>query len=104
MHLVTLDIPKANNAAKTRLLYSLSYSSRRGSTHTPIHRLALLPCTWPSQCILGKGPRKCLLAADFLAANKRVDCDGNSPVDILGRAVLRQAHLAEGLADSHDGF
>ena len=54
--------------------------------------------------ILGKRPRERLLAADLLPADEGVDRDGDGAVDVLRRAVFRQAHLAKGLADAHDGF
>ena len=54
--------------------------------------------------VLGKRPRERLLAADLLPAHERVDRDGDGAVDVLRGAVFRQAHLAKGLADAHDGF
>lgn len=54
--------------------------------------------------ILGKRARKCLLCADLLAANEGVNCHGDGSVNVLCRAVLGQAHLAESLGNTHDGF
>lgn len=57
-----------------------------------------------SDDILGKSTRKRLLSADFLTANEGIDCHGDGSVDVLCRAVIGQAHLAESLGDTHDGF
>lgn len=54
--------------------------------------------------ILGKCARQRLLAANLLAANEGLDGDGDGTVNILGGTVLRQAHLAESLGDTHNGF
>ena len=57
-----------------------------------------------SMNVLGKGARQRLLAADLLAADKGLYRDCNGTVNVLGRAVLRQAHLAESFRNTHDGF
>jgi hypothetical protein len=54
--------------------------------------------------ILGKSPGESFLAAEFLAADKRVDCDCDGAVNVLRRAEIRQSHLAKGLGDTHDRF
>ena len=64
----------------------------------------LLFIAFAEEDILSKRPRQRLLTADLLRAHKRIHrhCDG--AVDILRRAILRQTHLAESFADTHDGF
>jgi hypothetical protein len=54
--------------------------------------------------VLGKCTRQRLLAADLLAANEGLDSDGDGTVNVLGGTVLRQAHLAESLGNTHNGF
>ena len=54
--------------------------------------------------ILRKRPREGLLTADLLPADEGIDRDGDGAVDVLRGAVFRQAHLAKGFADAHDGF
>lgn len=54
--------------------------------------------------ILGKCTRKCLLAADLLAADERVNRHRNGTVNILRRAEVGQTHPAERLRNTHNGF
>ena len=54
--------------------------------------------------ILSKRPRQSLLTADLLRADKGIHRHRDSAVNILRSAVLRQTHLAESFADTHDGF
>lgn len=54
--------------------------------------------------ILGKCSGKRLLGADLLAADEGLHGHGNGAVNVLGRAVLGQAHLAERFSNTHDGF
>lgn len=58
----------------------------------------------PRERILGEGPRKSLLAANLLAANETVNCDGDGAVDVTAAAVFGQAHLRKRLADAEDGL
>ena len=54
--------------------------------------------------ILSKCSRQRFLTAHFLPTNEAVHRDCNSTVNILRGAVFRKTHLAEGFADTHDGF
>lgn len=54
--------------------------------------------------VLGKRPRERLLRADLLTTDETLDCDGDGTVDVGGGAVLAEAHFAESLADTDDGF
>ena len=54
--------------------------------------------------ILGKCPRKSLLAANFLASDEGINSNCNGTIDILRRAVIGKAHLAECFGDTHDRF
>lgn len=56
------------------------------------------------ESILSKSSRQRLLAADLLPTNERVHRHCNGAVDVLRSAVFRKTHLAECLADTHDGF
>lgn len=57
-----------------------------------------------SERVLRKRSSKCLLAADLLATNKALDCNGDGAVDIGGTAVIGQTHLGERLGDTKNRF
>lgn len=74
-----------------------------------VYLISLLASQVPTQKsgkmdILGKSTRKSLLAADFLATDKRVNRHRNGAVDVLRRAVFGQPHLAESFRNTHNGF
>lgn len=77
---------------------SRTTSATHASTHTAP------ASTWSCQGVLGKCPRKSLLAGDLLGPDEAIDRHGNRTVDVLSRAILRKTHLGEGFCESHDGF
>lgn len=58
----------------------------------------------PRQRVLRKRPSERLLRADLLAPHEAVNRHLNRPLRVLRRAVLRQPHAAEGLADTDHGL
>lgn len=64
------------------------------------------PFLAPRACesVLGESSGEGLFAADLLAADETLDGDGDGAVNVLGGAVFREAHAAEGFADADDGF
>lgn len=91
------------------LLSPLSHYENQWSGHnsvwSPLARSAAsLLRTRPGQRVLGKGSRQSLLAADLLAANKTLYCNGNCSVNVLCWAVFGETHSAERFANSNDGF
>lgn len=83
----------------------LSHHSRSRSPSPDTVPPILTPLrAWLRKRVLSKRPRQRLLTADLLPADKRIHGHCDSAVDVLRSAVLRQTHLAESFADTHDGF
>ena len=81
-------------------------SRRDGYSLTPpsIYVVASSYSTRPVKCVLSKGSCESPLAADLLTADKTVDRNGYSAIDVMAVAVLAQAHLGERLANAEDRF
>lgn len=57
-----------------------------------------------SQCVLGEGTGKSLLAGNFLAADEALNCNADGTVNVGRRNIVSQTHTAESLADANDGL
>lgn len=81
----------------------LQSAHHRGLTPLAVASASLL-ATWPRKRVLGERSRQRLFAAHLLAAYEAVNCHRNGSVNVLRRAVFRQSHSAECLANSDDSL
>lgn len=92
------------HAVHTYPLFHASLGLNSNPTSPPASSTTVPDSTRTVKRILRKRSSERLLAADFLAADKTVDRNGDCTVDVACVAVLAEAHFGKGFADTEDGF
>ena len=98
--------PNAFRKHPNQRLHAHSQLRRNGGRPPPGGSASPLRATgpWPRQRVLGKRAGQSLLAADLLAADEALDRDGDGAVNVLGAAVVGEAHAAKSFANADDGL